>query len=132
MKRYLLDTNTVSHLVRGHPAVTARVTSQPIAAICISAITEAELLFGLAKRPAAKRLHNLVHEFLKRAEVLDWDRSAADCYGRTRAALEKHGRVIAPLDLLIGAHALSVGLMFVTNDQSFRQVDGLEIEDWTG
>jgi tRNA(fMet)-specific endonuclease VapC len=131
VKRYLLDTNTVSHLVRGHPAVKARITSQPIAAICISVITEAELLFGLAKRPEAKRLHNLVHEFLKRAEVLDWDRAAADCYGRIRAALERQGQVVAPLDLLIGAHALSRGLAFVTNDQSFRHMVGLEIEDWT-
>ncbi len=132
MKQYLLDTNTVSHLLRGYPTVTARVTAQPIGAICISAITEAELLFGLAKRPEAKRLHNLVHEFLKRAEVLDWDRSAAEHYGRTRAALEKKGRVIAPLDLLIGAHALSVGFALVTSDISFRQVEGLELEDWAG
>ncbi len=111
--------------------MTARVIAQPIVAICISVITEAELLFGLAKRPEAKQLHNLVQEFLKRTDVLVWDRAAANFYGRTRAALEKHGRVIGPLDLLIGAHALSLDLPLVTSDRSFRQITGLKIEDWT-
>ena len=60
MKRYLLDTNTVSHLIKGHPAVARRVVAVPMASLCISAITEGELLFGLAKRPDAKRLHHLV------------------------------------------------------------------------
>ena len=57
MKHYLLDTNTVSHLIKGHPAVARRMVAVPMSSLCISAITEGELLFGLAKRPDAKRLH---------------------------------------------------------------------------
>jgi tRNA(fMet)-specific endonuclease VapC len=57
VKRYLLDTNAVSHLIKGHPAVAQRVVEVPMASRCISAITEGELLFGLAKRQDAKRLH---------------------------------------------------------------------------
>ena len=57
MTRYMLDTNTVSHLIRGHPVVARRVVAVPMASICISSITEGELMFGLSKRPEAIRLH---------------------------------------------------------------------------
>ena len=67
MTRYMLDTNTVSHLIREHPAVVRRLLAVPMAAVCISSITKAELLFGLARRPEAKRLHTAVGEFLRRA-----------------------------------------------------------------
>ena len=66
----MLDTNTVSQLIRGHPAVTARVVSAPMDSLCISAITEAELLFGLARRPKAVRLDGLVRGFLLRVDSL--------------------------------------------------------------
>jgi tRNA(fMet)-specific endonuclease VapC len=130
MTRYMLDTNTVSFLLRGHPSVTARTIAQPMSSLSISAITEAELLFGVAKRPEAKRLKTVVFEFLNRVDVLPWDRAAADCYGTMRAALEKRGKVLAPLDLLIGCHAMSAQHTLVTNDQAFAHVTGLRIVDW--
>jgi tRNA(fMet)-specific endonuclease VapC len=129
--RYMLDTNMVSHLLKSHPAVAQRVTATPMASLCISAITEGELLFGLAKRPAAKRLHIAVTEFLKRVDVLPWDSSVAERYGALRAAMETQGKPIAPLDMLIGAHAASAAAVLVTNDQAFQQVGDLQIEDWT-
>lgn len=129
MKRYMLDTNTVSHLIKAHPAVTRRVVAAPMASLCISAITEGELLFGLAKRPEAKRLHAAVRELLLRLDVLPWN--SAGHYGMARAEMEGQGRTLAPLDLLIAAHALSVGAVLVTNDRAFRQVAGLQLEDWT-
>lgn len=134
MKQYLLNTNTntntVSHLLHGQAAVLQRVEATPMASLGISAITEGELLFGLAKRPAATRLRQLVRVFLQRVEVLPWDRAAAAGYGETRAALAAQGRVIAPLDLLIACHALSLGRVLVSNDQAFRQIDRLQWEDW--
>ena len=45
--------------------------------------------------------------------------------------MERQGKILAPLDLLIAAHALSVGAVMVTNDQAFCQVADLSIEDWT-
>ena len=131
MKHYLLDTNTVSHLIKGHPAVARRVVSVPMASLCISAITEGELLFGLAKRPDAKRLHLLVQEFIRRVDVLPWDSSITKYYGTVRADMERRGKILAPLDLLIATHALSVGAVLVTNDKAFCQVVDLSIEDWT-
>jgi tRNA(fMet)-specific endonuclease VapC len=127
----MLDTNMVSHLVKAHPAVARHTRAAPMAALCISAITEGELLFGLAKRPEAKRLHIVVQELLRRVEVLPWDRAVAKCYGAMRAHMEGKGKIFAPLDLLIAAHAMSVGAVLVTNDRAFDQVGDLHVEDWT-
>ena len=131
MIRYLLDTNTVSHLLKAHPVVGRRIVAVPMASLCISAITEGELLFGLAKRPDAKRLHIAVKELLRRVDVLSWDSKIAACYGKVRAEMEHHGKILAPLDLLIAAHAIGVGATLVTNDQAFGLVSDLAIEDWS-
>jgi tRNA(fMet)-specific endonuclease VapC len=131
MKRCMLDTNTVSHLLKGHPAVVRRVVAAPMADLCVSAITEGEMLFGLAKRPEAKRLHAAVWEFLRRVDVLPWDSAVAEHYGSLRADLERRGKILAPLDLLIATHALDVGAVLVTNDRAFGRVTGLQVEDWT-
>lgn len=131
MKKYMLDTNMVSHLIKEHPSVVRRVVAVPMASMCISAITEGELLFGLAKRPDAKRLHLVVRELLRCVDVLPWDSAITDHYGTVRATLELQGKSLAPLDLLIATHALSVEAMLVTNDRAFSQVPDLVIEDWT-
>ena len=131
MTRYMLDTNTVSHLLKGHPKVVRRVVAAPMASLNISAITEGEMLFGLAKRPDAKRLHAAVWEFLRRVDVLPWDSAVAKQYGTLRADLERQGKLLAPLDLLIATHALDVGAVLVTNDKAFGRVPGLLVKDWT-
>ncbi len=131
MTQYLLDTNTVSHLVRQHPVVALRVVAVPMASLCISAITEGELVYGLAKRPDATRLHAVAQQFLLRVDVLPWDRAAARCYGALRALMERKGQTLAPLDMQIAAHALSVGAVLVSNDRAFKQVAGLLLEDWS-
>ena len=69
MTRYMLDINTVSYLIKGHPAVSRRVMNVPMASLCVSSITQGELLFGVAKRPDVKRLHTVVREFLLRVDV---------------------------------------------------------------
>jgi tRNA(fMet)-specific endonuclease VapC len=128
----MLDTNMVSHLIKQHPAVVRRVVAASIASLCISAITAGELLFGLAKRLDAVRLHRAVAEFLLRVDVLPLDNDVAKRYGSVRADLARAGKILAPLDLLIAAHALSAGAVLVTNDRAFRQVRVLDVEDWTG
>jgi tRNA(fMet)-specific endonuclease VapC len=127
----MLDTNTVSQLLKAHPGVARRMVAAPLSSLCISSITEGELLFGLAKRPDAKRLHVAVRELLRRVDVLPWDSTIAERYGTIRADLERRGKTLAPLDLLIAAHALGADAILVTNDRAFRQVAGLHLEDWT-
>lgn len=131
MKRYMLDTNTVSHLIKAHPTVAQHMVAVPMASLCISAITEGELLFGLAKRPNATRLHVAVRQLLRRVDVLPWDSVIAEHYGTVRADMAGQGKTLAPLDLLIATHALGVSAVLVTNDRAFGQVAHLHLEDWT-
>lgn len=127
----MLDTNTVSYFVRGYRKVDQRVVATPMASLCVSAITAGELLFGLANRPAATLIAETVREFLQRIAVLPWDGDVAERYGIVKAASQRQGKVLGPIDLLIAAHALTVGAVLVTSDRAFRQIDELQIEDWT-
>lgn len=127
----MLDTNTVSYLIKEHINVVQHILNVPMASLCISAITEGDLLFGLAKRPSAKRLHKAVREFLLRVDVLPWNSAVADRYGQVRAKMERHGKILAAFDMLIAAHAIEVGAILITNDKAFQQITGLHLEDWT-
>ena len=129
--RYLLDTNTVSYIIKGNrPRVRERLLKVAMAEVGISVITEAELLFGLARRPDATKLKIVVEEFLLRVEVLPWNSEAAQQYSRIRAALESAGEPMGNLDLMIAAQALALDLVLVSSDAVFRRVKGLKIEDW--
>jgi tRNA(fMet)-specific endonuclease VapC len=127
---YLLDTNTVSHLIKRHPQATQRLLAVPMHCICISAITAGELAFGLAKRPEAVALKAAVSEFLRRVEVLPWDDAVAQTYGTLRAQLQRQGTPLAALDMQIAAHALHAKAVLVSSDAAFLQVTQLEIENW--
>lgn len=127
----MLDTNMVGHLINQHSAVVRRVLDVSMAALCISAVTKGELVYGLEKRPEAIRLHRAIAEFLRRVDVLPWDRHAAARYGGLRAAIQRNGKTLASLDLLIAAHSLQAAAVLVTNDKAFAHVPGLGIEDWT-
>ena len=129
--RYLLDTNTASYVIKGSfPRVRERLLKVPMAEVAISVVTEAELRFGVARRPEAARLKTAVEEFLLRVEVLPWDSEAAQYYAWVRAALERAGQSLGNLDLMIAAQALAAQAVLVTNDRGFRRVKGLKIEDW--
>ena len=127
----MLDTNMVGHLINQHSAVVRRVLDVSMATLCISSVTKGELVYGLAKRPEAIPLHRAVAEFLRRVDVLPWDRQTAGRYGDLRAAMQRNGKTLASLDLLIAAHALQAAALLVTNDKAFAHVPGLGIEDWT-
>jgi tRNA(fMet)-specific endonuclease VapC len=129
--RYMLDTNTVSCLIKKNPAVSRRIASFPMERLCLSVISEGELLYGLAKKPNARNLQVVVKEFLKRVDVLVWDTDVAEHYGVLRAELEGSGNVLGALDMQIAAHASQLGAVLVTNDQAFKRVRKLKVEDWT-
>jgi tRNA(fMet)-specific endonuclease VapC len=131
MTLYMLDTNSVSYLIRGNAEIASRLQEVSMAALGVSAITKAELMFGLARRPEATRLQLVVREFLRRVDVLPWDDAVAEGYGALKAQMTAQGLILAPLDLLIAAHALNQRRVLVTSDHSFNLVPGLKIEDWT-
>lgn len=127
---YLLDTNTVSHLIKRHPQVTQHLLAVPMHSVCISAITAGELAFGLAKRPEAVALKAAVIEFLRRVEVLPWDAAVAQTYGALRAQMQSKGTPLAALDMQIAAHALHANATLVTSDRAFLHIDQLLVENW--
>jgi len=97
----------------------------------MSTVTEGELCYGVARRLGATQLQTIVSEFLLRLTILPWDSQAAQQYGWLCATLEREGRPMGNLDLMIGAQALASDCILVTNDQAFRRIKKLKIEDWT-
>jgi tRNA(fMet)-specific endonuclease VapC len=124
---YMLDTNMVSYIAKGHSqAARARMLSlAKDEIVCLSAITEAEIRFGLAKRPEAVALRERMEWFLAAIKILPWGSEEAKAYGALRAKLESAGKTLENMDLLIAAHALAQGAVLVTNDKAFAQVKEL-------
>jgi tRNA(fMet)-specific endonuclease VapC len=133
MQHYMLDTNIASYIIKGKPAVVRKhLVKVPIASVCISSITQAELLRGVAKKPEAKRLPVAVKEFLIRVEIMPWDSDAAEAYARLSTACESEGTPLGTMDMLIAAHSVAVGAVLVTNDQAFYNVKRhLSLKNWT-
>jgi tRNA(fMet)-specific endonuclease VapC len=129
--RYLLDTNTASYVIKGNvPRVRRRLLKIPAAEVGISVVTEAELRFGVLRLPGATRLAVAVEEFLKYVEICPWDSAAAKEYAELRTTVERGGRPMGNMDLMIAAQALALGVVLVTSDRVFRGVKGLGTEDW--
>ena len=129
---YLLDTNTASYIIKGNvPHVRDRLQKIPMSEVGVSAVTEAELRFGVARKPHVARLYLAVEEFLLRVDILPWDSSAAQHYAILRSAMEDSGTPMGNLDMMIAAQALAADATLVTHDRVFQRVRHLEIEDWT-
>lgn len=129
--RYLLDTNAASAILRQREPVRARAAAVPLSSLSISSVTAGEMHYGLAKRPQATALASLVREFLRYTDVLPWTDDVAPHYGTLRAALEATGITIAPLDLMIAAHALAVDATLVSADRALTRIGIVKVEDWS-
>lgn len=130
---YLLDTNMVGYIVSGRSqaARMAMVEGMEQARVTISTITEAEILYGLEKRPGATRLRAAVEALLASVEILAWDSEAAMAYGTLRARLTAAGKSLSAMDMLIAAHAVATDAILVTRDAAFLQVDSLRpVVNW--
>ena len=122
----MLDTNAASALVKGRaPELAARLVHRPF---CLSVVTEAELRYGLARRPVNTDLRALVEDLLSSVDIRPWTTRAACRYGPLRAELDAVGKPLGSLDLLIAAHALAEGCTLVTADAGFARVPGLQVE----
>jgi tRNA(fMet)-specific endonuclease VapC len=131
MAIYMLDTNIASAIIAGRVDLDQRLELAGPSWWCISAVTRAELSFGVMRRPEATKLSRLVDAFLRAARTEPFDARAADEFGRLRAELERRGEGIGIGDELIAAHALSIGAVIVTdNERHFSRVPRLSIENW--
>jgi tRNA(fMet)-specific endonuclease VapC len=129
--RYLLDTNAASYAInKKNAAVDRHLAKVAMVELGISAVTEGELRYGAARSGSAP-LQATVEQFLLGVSIFAWDSDAAKEYGRLRSALEREGRVMGSLDIMIAAHAVALGLILVTGDRAFRRIRRLGMEDWT-
>jgi len=130
---YLLDTNICIYIIKKKPAIVLeKFKTFSLGSIGISAITLAELQYGIRKSSKPDKNLIALNQFIIPLEVIDFDYNATIEYGLIRAELEKLGTPIGPLDTLIGAHAKSLGLTIVTNNEKeFERIAGLKIENWT-
>jgi tRNA(fMet)-specific endonuclease VapC len=130
--RFMLDTDTCIALIKRKPGpILRRLTALAPGEAGISAVTLAELRYGVAKSAQREKNGQALDEFLLPLEIAEFDEPAADTYGAVRAGLESAGTPIGPLDALIGAHALSLGAALVThNVREFRRIQGLIVVDW--
>jgi tRNA(fMet)-specific endonuclease VapC len=134
--RYMLDTNVVSHIMQGRDtALLSRLTQLPVGQVVMSSVTLAELEYSLQRRGQPERLRKALTQVLLRIDVLPWDQDAATCYGELCATLEAHGINLSDFDMMIAAHAVTLGVTLVSRDKAFAHVpasgkQGLKLAVW--
>ena len=130
--KYLLDTNICIYIIKKKPAlVFERLREIAIDSIAISSISVAELEYGVRKSLQPEKNHAALKDFLAPLTILNFSYAATVEYGIIRTSLELKGTPIGPMDLLIAAHAKSLDLTLVTNNESeFNRIDGLRVENW--
>jgi len=127
---YMLDTNAASTLIRGRVSQELQNLLMEHSA-CVSVITEAELRFGVRRRPDATRLAKAVEAFLQDTPVLPWTSATAHVYAELRTRMEIQGIGLSAMDLLIATHAMAADCTLVSADRAFTQVPGLRVIDWS-
>ena len=129
--RFMLDTNICVFAIKNTPIVCSRFAAGQPFGLSISAITEAELWFGVENSAFLKKNEEKLRFFLMAVETLPFDTLAAAEYGRVRSKLKRAGTPIGERDMFIAAHAKALGLTLVTNNtREFARVEGLSMEDW--
>jgi tRNA(fMet)-specific endonuclease VapC len=130
----MLDTDIASYIIKERtPAIQSRMAAILPSELCVSAVTRAELLYGLKRLSADNRLHLVVRQFLKIIRVMPWDAEAAGFYADIRHQLVTSGQQIGELDMMIAAHAISLGAVLVTNNtRHYGRIDApLILENWS-
>jgi len=131
MLEYMLDTNICIYIMKNHPARIRDRFNELSGLLCISAITLAELHYGVERSTQQKRNSDDLVQFSGRLDVLPFGAGAAAHYGQLRTELQRAGRPAGALDMMIGAHARSEGLIVVTNNErEFVRMPGVRVQNW--
>lgn len=130
MTGFMLDTDISSYIIKRRPSSLVEKFERHGETLSVSVITAAELRFG-AEKAARPKLTELVEAYLDRLAILDWTNEVTRHYARIRSLLERSGKPIGNMDLLIAAHAISLGMTVVTNNlKHFANVPDLKIDVW--
>ncbi len=130
MPTYMLDTDSVSLALRGQGRVADCILDHRPSELCISSITLAELHYVAEKR-RSRKLRRLIRTFTDSVEVMPFDHLAAIQFGVVAVRLARKGEPMGSFDSLLAAHALSLDLTFITNNERhFKRVPGLSTENW--
>ena len=131
MLKYLLDTNIVIYVLKRRRKEVLEIFNRNASRMAISSITISELIYGAEKSPNVDKNLEAIEEFVSHLDVLPYDAKASQHYGQIKAALEKRGEIIGENDIHIAAHAISQGLILVTNNlREFKRVPNLALENW--
>lgn len=132
MIQYMLDTDICSYIIREKPLkVFELFETLDMDQICISVVTYAELIYGVEHSSSKKINRSIVDNFTNHLNIIEWDKSAAEHYGKIRAFLQASGNIIGAMDMMIAAHAVSQKMTLVTNNEKhFKRVPKLNIENW--
>ena len=127
----MLDTNIVIYVLKRRPIQVLDIFNQNTNRMAISSITLSELIYGAEKSQNISKNLESIEDFISHIEVLSYDQKTSQTYGQIKAKLEKNGDIIGENDIHIAAHAISQGLILVTNNlNEFRRVPNLSLENW--
>ena len=131
MLKFMLDTDISIYTIKNRPDSVRRTFNLHAGQLCISAITQMELIYGAEKSSNPSRNLADIESYIARLEVLDFNPVAAIHAGQIRAELARAGKPIGPYDQMIAGHARSLGMIVVTNNiAEFSRVPGLRVENW--
>jgi len=131
MLKYMLDTNMVIYVLKRRPIQVLDIFNQNTNRMAISSITLSELIYGAEKSQNISKNLEAIEDFISHIEVLSYDQKTSQAYGQIKAKLENNGEMIGENDIHIAAHAISQGLILVTNNlNEFRRVPHLSLENW--
>ena len=130
--KIILDTNICIYLIKNTPPdLRSRLAAFRPGDVGLSAITVAEMNYGVAKSSAVEQNARALEFFLLPLEILDFDEKSALAYGRLRAELERKGKPLGGMDFLIAAQAVAYDLRLITHNlKEFKRVPGLRCETW--
>ena len=129
---YMLDTDICIYVLKKRPSQLHK-KFKAVRGLCISSVTYAELCYGIENSPAQHRSERWVQlqSFIRNLNIEPWTADQGQAYGQIRADLKRKGTPIGNNDLLIAAHAQSLGLTLVTNNtREFQRVENLPLENW--
>lgn len=127
---YMLDSNAFSALMKNNATVVKHLRQHKSQDIFLPAIVWAEVRYGIYKKNSAKLLESAMRT-LQKIRIVPFNRQTADIYAQLRSDMERQGKSLSPMDMLIAATAVANNCVLVTNDQAFLQIEQLQVEDWT-